>query len=180
MSADVADAGLLIDMAWLYLKLSFLCIGGTIPLIPDMHRFFVESRGLMTTQQFAGYVALAQAAPGPNILYVALLGHHVGGITGALTTLGAISVGPFVLVSLAARVFSRLAANPWRETVLAGLAPVTVGLMLAGCLLLLRGVADTWAALLFGAALAAFLLFPRLNPLVVLAVAAIVGSVSGL
>ena len=39
-------------MALLYVSLSFLCIGGTIPLIPDMHRFFVDTRGLMTTTEF--------------------------------------------------------------------------------------------------------------------------------
>ena len=78
----------LLDILLLHLSLSFLCIGGTIPLIPDMHRFFVEGRGLMTTTEFAGYIALAQVAPGPNILYIALFGYHVAGIPGALTALG--------------------------------------------------------------------------------------------
>lgn len=165
----------LLDMALLYVTLSFLCIGGTIPLVPDMHRFFVDSRGLMTTSEFAGYIALAQAAPGPNILYVALFGYHVAGVTGALTTLGAISLGPFVLIVITTKFFTRLQTNPWREIVLRGLAPTTVGLMLAGCAMLTKGFVDARAWVLAAVALAAFIALPKLHPLWLIAAGGLVG-----
>lgn len=166
----------LIDMAALYLSLSFLCIGGTIPLIPDMHRFFVDTRGLMTTTEFAGYIALAQVAPGPNILYIALFGYHVAGIAGALTALGAISFVPFVLMVIVTRMFTRLQANPWREVVLRGLAPVTVGLMFAGCMLLFGGMPD-WRAWVLAAVAFFVFMFTKLHPLWMIAVGAITGIV---
>jgi chromate transporter len=172
----VKDTNILADMALLYVSLSFLCIGGTIPLIPDMHRFFVDSRGLMTTSEFAGYIALAQAAPGPNILYVALFGYHVAGFVGALTTLGAISVGPFVLILLASKFFSRLQANPWREIVLRGLAPVTVGLMLAGASLLTKGFVNATAWAIAAISLAAFFALPKIHPLWLIATGGVVGA----
>jgi chromate transporter len=173
----VKDGNVLLDMALLYVTLSFLCIGGTIPLIPDMHRFFVDSRGLMTTAEFAGYIALAQAAPGPNILYVALFGYHVAGIAGAFTTLGAISLGPFVLVVITTKFFTRLQTNPWREIVLRGLAPVTVGLMLAGCALLTTGFIDTRAWIVAAVALACFFVFNKLHPLWFIALGGAIGIV---
>jgi chromate transporter len=169
------DDNVLVDMALLYVTLSFLCIGGTIPLIPDMHRFFVDSRSLMTTSEFAGYIALAQAAPGPNILYVALFGFHVAGFVGALTTLGAISLGPFVLVVLTTKFFARLQANPWREIVLRGLAPVTVGLMLAGCALLTKGFVDMKAWAIAAGSLACFFLLPKRHPLWFIAAGGLIG-----
>ena len=169
----------LVDMALLYTSLSFLCIGGTIPLIPDMHRFFVETRGLMTTTEFAAYIALAQVAPGPNILYIALFGYHVAGIAGALTALGAISFVPFVLMVVVTKMFSRLQANPWREIVLRGLAPVTVGLMFAGCMLLFRGMPDWRAWVLAAIAFFAFM-FTKLHPLWMIGVGAIAGVVLGM
>jgi chromate transporter len=175
----VKDGNILIDMALLYATLSLLCIGGTIPLIPDMHRFFVDSRGLMTTSEFAGYIALAQAAPGPNILYVALFGYHVAGVAGALTTLGAISVAPFILVVITTKFFTRLQANPWREIVLRGLAPVTVGLMLAGCALLTQGFVDASAWLLASVALACFFVFAKIHPLYFIAAGAVIGVAFG-
>lgn len=164
----------LFDIAILYFTLSFLCIGGTIPLIPDMHRFFVESRGLMTTTEFAAYIALAQVAPGPNILYIALFGYHVAGIAGALTALGAISFVPFILMMITTRMFTRLQANPWREIVLRGLAPVTVGLMFAGCMLLFGGMPDWRAWALAGGSFAVFMT-TKLHPLWMIGLGAIVG-----
>jgi chromate transporter len=171
----VKDSNILVDMALLYVTLSFLCIGGTIPLIPDMHRFFVDSRGLMTTSEFAGYIALAQAAPGPNILYVALFGYHVAGLAGALTTLGAISLGPFILVIITTKFFTRLQSNPWREIVLRGLAPVTVGLMLAGCVLLTKGFVHYRMWIIAAVSLAAFFALPKLHPLWLIAAGGGVG-----
>jgi chromate transporter len=162
-------------MALLYVTLSFLCIGGTIPLIPDMHRFFVDSRGLMTTSEFAGYIALAQAAPGPNILYVALFGYHVAGFAGALTTLGAISLGPFILIIITTKFFTRLQSNPWREIVLRGLAPVTVGLMLAGCVLLTKGFVDYRMWFIATVSLVCFFAFPKRHPLWLIAAGGVVG-----
>jgi chromate transporter len=175
-----AESSVLLDMALLYVTLSLLCIGGTIPLLPDMHRFFVDTRGLMTTQEFAGYFALAQAAPGPNILYVALFGYHVAGLAGALTTLGAISLGPFVLIVITTRIFGKLQANPWREIVLRGLAPVTVGLMLAGCALLTKGFIDIKAWALAAIALACFLRFKKLHPLWLIGAGAVIGGMGWL
>lgn len=166
----------LVDMALLYVSLSFLCIGGTIPLIPDMHRFFVDTRGLMTTFEFAGYIALAQVAPGPNILYIALFGYHVAGIAGALTALGAISFVPFVLMVIVTKMFTRLQANPWREIVLRGLAPVTVGLMFAGCMLLFGGMPD-WRAWALAAVAFAVFMVTKLHPLWMIGVGAITGAV---
>jgi chromate transporter len=176
----VKSDNILIDMALLYAMLSLLCIGGTIPLLPDMHRFFVDSRGLMTTSEFAGYIALAQVAPGPNILYVALFGYHVAGIAGALTTLIAISLGPFVLVLITTKIFNRLQTNPWREIVLRGLAPVTVGLMLAGCALLTQGFADVRAWTLAIVSLFCFLCFSKIHPLWFIAAGAMIGAVIGM
>jgi chromate transporter len=176
----VKDTNLLVDMGLLYVTLSFLCIGGTIPLIPDMHRFFVDSRGLMSTNEFAGYIALAQAAPGPNILYVALFGYHVAGIAGAITTMIAISLGPFVMIVITTRIFNRLQHNPWREIVLRGLAPVTVGLMLAGCALLTKGFIDWRSWTLAAVALACFLSFQTLHPLYLIVLGAMIGVQIGL
>ncbi len=162
------------DAALLFVGLSFLCIGGTIPLLPDMHRFFVESRGLMTSREFTSYIAFAQASPGPNILYVALLGYHIAGIKGALTTLGAMSLGPFLLILITSKLEARFRANPWREIVLTGLAPVTVGLLLAGTWTLTKSFSNWKPWLLCAVSLLIFMRV-KANPLWVIAAGALLG-----
>ena len=61
-----------------FLSLSLLSIGGAITTAPDMHRYLVGERHWLSDAQFTGSIALAQAAPGPNLLFIALLGWTVG------------------------------------------------------------------------------------------------------
>jgi chromate transporter len=61
-----------------FLSLSLLAVGGAITTAPDMHRFLVEQQGWLSDSQFNASIAIAQAAPGPNVLFVALMGWHVG------------------------------------------------------------------------------------------------------
>ena len=74
-----------------FLSLSLLTIGGAIGTAPDMHRFLVDQHHWLTDAQFNASVAIAQAAPGPNVLFVALLGWNVGMNAGGLLT-GALGI----------------------------------------------------------------------------------------
>lgn len=65
-----------------FLSLSLLAVGGAIPLAPDMHRYLVDERRWLSDPEFSSSIALAQAAPGPNALFIALLGWNVGLNTG--------------------------------------------------------------------------------------------------
>lgn len=58
--------------------LSLLSVGGAIMLVPAMHQFFVEDHHWMSGEQFVASVSISQAAPGPNILFVALMGWYAG------------------------------------------------------------------------------------------------------
>ena len=67
-----------IDVFAHYLMLSLMSLGGAISTSSEMHRYLVEQQGWLTQAQFNEAIALAQAAPGPNVLFVALMGWHVG------------------------------------------------------------------------------------------------------
>lgn len=67
-----------------YAALSLLSVGGAITTAPDMHRYLVERQAWLTDAQFNASIAIAQAAPGPNVLFVALLGWNVGLNAGGL------------------------------------------------------------------------------------------------
>ncbi|RYE97197.1 MAG: chromate transporter, partial [Oxalobacteraceae bacterium] len=68
-----------------YLGLSLMAIGGAISTAPDMHRYLVDQQHWMTESQFNASITLAQAAPGPNVLFVALMGWQVGLNAGSLS-----------------------------------------------------------------------------------------------
>ncbi len=72
-----------------FLSLSLLAIGGAITTAPDMHRYLVTEQHWLSDAQFSSSIALAQAAPGPNVLFIALFGWNVG-----LNAGGGIAAGP--------------------------------------------------------------------------------------
>jgi chromate transporter len=76
-----------------FLSLSLLAVGGAIITVPDIHRFLVDENHWLTEQQFSSSIALAQAAPGPNVLFVGLMGWNVGLNAGAGLGGGWFSVG---------------------------------------------------------------------------------------
>lgn len=61
-----------------FVSLSLLSIGGAITTVPEMHRYLVTQQAWLAEDQFSSSIALAQAAPGPNVLFVAVLGWTVG------------------------------------------------------------------------------------------------------
>ena len=61
-----------------FLTLSLLAVGGAITTVPEMHRFLVLDKHWLGEGQFSASIALAQAAPGPNLLFVSVLAWNVG------------------------------------------------------------------------------------------------------
>jgi chromate transport protein ChrA len=75
----------------------------------------------------------------------------------------------------AVRVWQRFRGARWRRAVEAGLAPITIGLVLATGWLVARGAQASWMAYAVTAPSAALVLFTRVNALWLLAGAAALG-----
>lgn len=166
---------LLVQLALTFLGVAFFSIGGASALIPEFHRQVVAVRGWMGDSDFAHLVALAQVAPGPNMLIVSLIGWRVAGVPGLLVSTAAI-VGPPSLIAFAVgRALDRLKGADWVAAAKSGLAPVVVGLMMASGLVTAQ--AANVSALAWGITLASalFMYLARRNPLWVIAGGALVG-----
>jgi chromate transporter len=125
------DAAGLAGLFFHFVVLSFLAIGGAITTVPDMHRYIVADHHWLTDAQFTASVAIAQAAPGPNVLFVAVLGWNVAGALGALVTMAGILVPSTVLSLWATRWGTQRRETIGVRAFTAGLAPLTVGLLLS-------------------------------------------------
>jgi chromate transporter len=114
-----------------FLMLSLLAIGGAITVAPDMHRVLVGQMGLLTDAQFNASIAIAQASPGPNILFVAVMGYQAAGLAGAAATLTGIMLPSTTLAFAAARWGH--ARQHWTgvQAFKAGMAPIVIGLLFA-------------------------------------------------
>ena len=122
-----------------YLSLSLLSVGGAITTAPDMHRYLVDQQGWLTDPQFSASIAIAQAAPGPNVLFVALLGWNVGlnagGLPTALLGLAVTMVGIMIpsttLTYLAARWGHQNRELRAVRAFKQGMAPIVIALLVA-------------------------------------------------
>lgn len=175
------NPGVLGTLAALFAGLSLIAVGGANAVIPDMHRALVDAHGLVSNADFALLVALGQAAPGPNVMVVGLLGWHIAGAPGAVVCTVAMC-GPSSILAVAARRASRRALSPGlRRLALATLAPVTAGLVLgSGYTLTLAAGASAVIWALAAGAVAVLLAFPKLNPLVALFGAGAIGILARL
>jgi chromate transporter len=163
-------------LALLFLELSLLAIGGVNATLPEMQRRVVEVQGWMSAREFAGLFALAQAAPGPNMLISTLVGQHVAGPGGAvLATLA--MVGPSsALTWICTSAWHRFRTTAWLRRVQAGITPVTVGLVAAAAALLAASTAQTWREVLLTVLVAAAVLATRVHPLLLLAAGGALGA----
>jgi chromate transporter len=167
---------LLAKLGWRFLVMAFLAIGGANAVVPEMHRQVVEVEGWMSNGEFAALFAIANAAPGPNVLIVTLVGWHVAGILGALVTTAAMIVPTSLMTYSVFHVWNRFRDAPWRRPVQNGLSAVTGGLIAASALLLSQAADIGWVTLAITLATAALSARTKLNPLWAFGAAALIGA----
>jgi chromate transporter len=167
----------LIQLAIVFGQMSLLAFGGANSVIPEMQRQVVDVHHWMTPHDFAALYALAQAAPGPNMMVVSLVGWRVAGVAGALVTTGAVLFPSSILTLLVAGVWYRFKNAAWRKAIQAGLLPVTAGLIMASAALLIASTTVDWTAGVVTVLAAALFLKGKLHPLAILATAGVAGAV---
>jgi chromate transporter len=155
--------------------LSLFAIGGANGVVPELQRLVVDIHHWMDPRQFADAFAIAQAAPGPNVMIVALIGFHVAGFSGALVGMLAMCGPTAVLAFGFARAWDRAKHAKWKIVVQAGLVPISVGLLAATAFVVASAADKNVWALGITALTAAVAYWTRLNPLWLFATAALIG-----
>ncbi len=131
-------ANRLLALILVFSPLSILSIGGGQATIPEMQHQTVTVHGWLTNGEFADLFAIARAAPGPSTLIVALIGWQVAGFLGALVATLAIFVPSSVVMYAGSSWWLRNEKSAIRKAIEQGLAPVAVGLIFAGMVIVLR------------------------------------------
>lgn len=172
-----------VQLAILFTSLSLLSIGGGNAVLPEMHTKAVRGEHWLTNSQFADVFSISQAAPGPSILIVALIGYgaglSVGGVPGAIlggviATVSMITPAG-ILVYVVTLFWQKAQKSRLRYAVEKGFAPITVGLILATSLVMSRAADHDWRAYLLTGVCTVIFVFTKTNPLIVVLVAAAIG-----
>ena len=164
------------ELAGIYSQLSLLAFGGGNSILPEMQRQVVQVHHWMTAREFASLYAIAQAAPGPNMLISTLVGWQVAGLPGALVATAGMTFPSCALTLAVSSIWFRFRDANWRRVVQTGITPVTVGLIGAGATLLARTTSATLPTFLLSAAATLLFLRGKIHPLLVLAACAAIGA----
>jgi len=159
-----------------FLVLSMLAIGGAIATAPDMHRYVVGERQWISDALFTDSIALAQAAPGPNLLFVAVIGYNVAGLAGAGVTMLGILLPSTTLALAVARYGQRRQDSRGVRAFTAGMAPLTIGLVLATGWLLTEPTRQRPVAVLLVVVTVLAMWRTKISPMWLIGLGAVVGA----
>ena len=167
--------------------LSILTVGGGMAAFPEMEHLSVTVHHWMTSAQLVHMYSVGQMAPGPNMMMIVSIGDWAVweasgsmalGIVGGLVVVVAF-FGPTALLALiVGRAWTKLETWPWRLSIQQGLAPVSIGLLLAGTLSMARTAVTGWTTGGIALGVLLIMLWRKINPALLVLGGAIVGMVA--
>jgi chromate transporter len=185
----LGDLGNLAQVVWQFLSLSLFSLGGGNTLLAEYHHLSVDKFCWLTNSQFADLYALAEAAPGPSSMIVGLLGLGAGWPEGPLWALLsgygaeiAILLPSTLLMVMACLSWRHLEHSPWRHAFERGMGPITLGILFAVGLKILK-TADVGRdgqlsvpGVIVSLVVCALMLRTRISPLWFMAIAGFLGA----
>ena len=163
------------QLAFYFALLSLVSVGGIPSVMPEMQRLVVDVEGWMSAAEYTQLFAIAQAAPGPNVLVTALIGWKIAGIAGGMVTFGAFCGPAAVLAYSIGGIWDRMRDASWRKVFQRALVPISVGFIVSGGYVLATPRGVDWQSALIAGLSAAVLYATRVNPLWVLGGGGVVG-----
>jgi chromate transporter len=154
--------------------LSLLTFGGLMAAFPELKTLTVEDYHWFTFKQVIHLFSIGQISPGPNMM-IAALGERVAGPLGAVAAVVAYLL-PTGLIALGiGRLWTRVGQQRWAAAIQKGLAPVAVGLLLAGVISMAKGTLEEWLSAVMAGAACLLVLTTRISPITVILCGALIG-----
>lgn len=182
-AVQLGDWRQLLAVIWDFLSLSLFSLGGGNTLLNDYHRMAVDQYCWLTSRQFADLYAIAEAAPGPSSMIVGLLGMGAAvkegplwAVLSGLMAEIAILLPSTLLMVAAALSWNRLRHSPWRVAFERGLGPITLGILFAVGLKILRISDHDTPAYAVSLVVCVLMLRTKISPLWFMAVAGVMGA----
>ena len=158
--------------------LSLLTVGGGMAAFPEMKVLTVDVHHWLTFPQLVHLYSVGQMSPGPNMMMIVSIGEWAGGIAGAILVVIAFFGPASLLTLIVGRAWTKLAKWAWRPSIQKGLAPISIGLLLAGCFTLAKVAVTGLETASIAVAVLLILLQYKINPALLVLAGAIIGAFS--
>lgn len=167
-----------------FFKIGLFGFGGGAAMLSLIQYEVVEHHTWLTAQEFTDMVAISQVTPGPIGINTATYAGYLAtdSVFGSFVATSAIVLPSFIIMMIIATMVGRFKENPWVKSVMSILKPVVIGLIAAAALLLITeetfgsGYTD-WKAWLILAAAFASTKWLKVSPILMIAIAAIIGII---
>ena len=162
----------------LFLKLSafsLVAFGGINALLPTLYDLSVNQEHWIDSQTFADYFAIAQAAPGPNLMTVTLIGWDVGGVIGAAVATLAIAWPSSIMIFFLQRSILNMQDKQKQQMIQYAAGALAVGLVLAAAWQISLQINQSIGAYLLTIGTIAITFFTRWHPLYLIALGGVLG-----
>lgn len=167
------------SIARLFAGISIVAVGGANATVPELHRQLVNHLHWMDDRTFVNLIGVAQVAPGPNVMIVSLIGWHLAGALGLIVATLAMVLPSSCLAFVAGRMMQRHGESGLWRLVKRVLAPLAIGLILASGAVMAQAADRTILTILLTLGMTVLVLRSRVNPLLGIAAAALVGLIAG-
>ena len=175
-------------LAKLFSLLSLSAFGGGNTILPTLEDVAVNQYHWLTNTQFVDCFSLSKAGPGPTTLIVELIGIKATGffgshfslhaaLVGALISVIAIFVPSSILLLFVTHFWEKWRGTPWQVAIEKALMPITCGLILASTETVAKTAISDWMTAVMGLVALLLLLYTKLNPVFIMAVAGVVSWV---
>lgn len=168
------DDNILWTLIVLFAPLSLLAFGGWASVLAPMHHQLVDVLAWMNQREFIDIFAITRAAPGPGAMIVTLVGWKMAGWAGAIVASLAIFIPSSVLCYSVGRVWNRYRGATWHSALETGLAPVGVGLLMAGSVSVMWATESGVVGWAIAALAAGVLAWRSIHPLIILAIGGLI------
>ena len=165
-------------LARVFAYLSLLTVGGGMAAFPEMKILAVDVHKWLTFPQLIHIYSVGQMMPGPNMMMIVVIGQWAGGVLGAIVTLIAFFGPTALLTFVVARFWKKLKKWPWRNSIQEGLAPVSIGLLLAGCFTMAKGAITGLETGAIAVGVLLMLIQYKINPALLVLAGAVIGVFS--
>ena len=158
----------------LFLKASLFSTGGFSNL-PSLHQDLIGN-GWAKESYFGQSVAIGQISPGPNGLWVISLGYFSYGYLGAFLALIAITLPALLVLAISAG-YARIERQRWVQGAMRGVSLAVVGILLTVVWTILHQPGVDWRGYLIAVGAFGLVFTRKVNILLILALAGLVGFV---
>jgi chromate transporter len=168
------------EIFWSFFRIGAFTFGGGWAMIPLIRKQLVSHKGWLGDSEFVDLLAVAQSAPGPIAVNVAVIsGYRLRRVPGALIAALGASLPSFLVILAFATVLVRYRSSTAVDAVFKGMRPAIFGLLVSAVWQVGRSTVKTRIDAVLAIVAAVLLAGLKLHPVVVVAGGALTGIVLG-